>query len=200
KFCSGKVSADYAPKACVQGSDSHALSEMGRRPTFFKMQSPSVNGIRQALFDYRLKVRFPWNLKTAAYPRILSLSVNHGFFTGQTFEFHDNLNCLIGGKGTGKSTVVELLRFAFADVSDFENIRDDHNGKIQRLLGDGGTVTVKYLDGDGVTKMVSREFQPWSDQPREVRHEHGNHAAIDVPPAFFSQGEIVQMASNPWAQ
>ncbi len=126
RFCAGKVSADYKPKACTQGSDSHALKEIGQRVTYLKMDRVCLRGVRQALLDYEVKVRFPWDLKEATHPAILSLRVDQGFFGGQHFPFHDGLNCLVGGKGTGKSTVIELLRYCFDDVSTFDGIRQDH--------------------------------------------------------------------------
>ena len=34
-----------------------------------------------------------------------------GFLAGAELEFADGLNCLIGGRGAGKTTVLEFLRF-----------------------------------------------------------------------------------------
>jgi AAA domain-containing protein len=199
RFCAGKVSADYKPKACTHSSDSHALKEIGRRVTYLKMDRVSLRGIRQALLDYEVKVRFPWDYKEPTHPAILSLSVDQGFFGGQRFAFHDGLNCLVGGKGTGKSTVIELLRYCFGDVSGFDAIREDHQGKVVALIGIGGAVTVEFRDSDGDVKSIRREVQEW-DVGREVRDAAGNLAALETPPVFFSQGELVQIASTPIAQ
>jgi energy-coupling factor transporter ATP-binding protein EcfA2 len=199
RFCAGTVSQDYKPKARVQGSDSHALSEVGRRTTYLKMQEVSLRGVRQALLDYPIKVRFAWNYREATHPRIVGLAVDQGFFGGQHFEFHENLNCLIGGKGSGKSTVVELLRYCFGDVSGSELIQEDHRGKIATLVGDGGSVSVEYVDEDGEVKTIRREVQGWETE-REVRDSSGNPIDLLGVPAFFSQGELVQIASSPIAQ
>jgi predicted ATPase len=32
---------------------------------------------------------------------------------GVDLELNPNLNCIIGGRGTGKSTLLELIRYAF---------------------------------------------------------------------------------------
>lgn len=199
RFAEGLVSRDYPAKACVQGSDSHALSEMGSRVTFLKMDEVSVHGIRQALIDYPVRVRFPWNLPKSEHPRILGLSVDQGFFAGQDFVFHGNLNCLVGGQGAGKSTVIELMRYCFADVSTFEHIAIDHAGKIENLVGDGGTVEVRFQDSDGEQKKVRRQVHPWRTE-REVTDLQGNVAELLAPPAFFSQGELVDIARSPIAQ
>jgi hypothetical protein len=43
--------------------------------------------------------------------RILSLEVEGGFLDGTRLDFSDGLNCIIGGRGTGKTTVVEFIRY-----------------------------------------------------------------------------------------
>ncbi len=199
KFSTGRVSPDYPPKACTQASDAHELAEIGQRVTYLKMQERSAYGITQALLDYEDRVRFPWNLPSTTHPRILRLKVDQGFFENEEFFFHENLNCLIGGQGAGKSTVVELLRYAFEDVSQFEHIYNDHCGKLDALLGHAGKVEVEYLDSDGQTKIVCRELQPW-DTKREVRDGAGNLAEITAEPVLFSQGELVEIARSPMAQ
>ena len=39
-----------------------------------------------------------------AHHTLLSLEPTGGFLKGATFEFADGLNCIIGGRGTGKTT------------------------------------------------------------------------------------------------
>ncbi len=46
-------------RACVQGSDAHALDEIGRRPTYLKLASADLKGLRAALADCENSVRFP---------------------------------------------------------------------------------------------------------------------------------------------
>ena len=199
RFAAGKVSADYPAKACIQSSDAHSLAEMGSRITYLKMDDISVHGIRQALDDHDVRVRFPWNHMKPAHPRIVSLGVTQGFFAGQAFNFHDNLNCLVGGQGAGKSTVIEMLRYCFAAESGFEHILADHQGKIEALVGEGGVIEVSYIDSDGETKTVRREVHEWNTD-REVHDLAGNDAEIVTPPAFFSQGELVDIARSSLAQ
>ena len=50
--------------------------------------------------------------------RILSLAVEGGFLDGTRLEFSDGLNCIIGGRGTGKTTVVEFIRYILGMMPD----------------------------------------------------------------------------------
>jgi len=199
KYRSGRFASEDQLKAALQFSDAHRLDSIAQRYTFLIMESPCLEGLRQALLDPSLRVRTEWEYSSRPHPAILSLKVNQGFFQDQAFDFHRGLNCLIGGKGTGKSTVIELLRFGFGDVSSIELVKNDHDGKMEKLLCAGGVVEIDYLDGDNELKHIRRESQPWETK-REVTDAAGNQAEIRVPPVFFSQGEIVQIAVDEIAQ
>jgi hypothetical protein len=47
------------------------------------------------------------NENRARYHRIRSLTFKGGFLDGSRLAFDDGLNCIIGGRGTGETTVIE---------------------------------------------------------------------------------------------
>jgi len=49
---------------------------------------------------------------------VLSLRVTGGFLSGANLNFADGLNCLIGGRGAGKTTALEFLRFGLGLMPD----------------------------------------------------------------------------------
>jgi len=53
-----------------------------------------------------------------------------GFLDGTRIHFNGNLNVLIGGRGTGKSTIIESLRYAMALDPLGEEARKAHEGVI----------------------------------------------------------------------
>lgn len=202
KFSRGKV-VGYPARACLQASDSHKLAEIGQRYVCLKMDEVSLEGIKQALLDHEVKVRYAWDTITYQYPLMKSVKVNQGFFEGETFYFHPNLNCLIGGKGTGKSTIIELMRYCFNDISDFPDIRADTLGKVEKLLRAGGTVTVTYVDENNHELIIQREVMADNlvDANRPiVKSSTGVDAFLLSYPIFFSQGEITRIATSPIAQ
>jgi len=202
KFSQGKIHR-YPPKPCIQGSDAHSLSEIGQRLTYFKMDVVSIEGIRQALLDYEVKVRFEWDIIQITYPYIKKLSVSQGFFGEASFEFHPNLNCFIGGKNVGKSTIIEFLRYCFNDISSFEDIKQDTLGKITKLIGPGGIISVTYIDESGEELIIKRNIvDPDMDYEESpvIKTPSGEDTVISSKPMFFSQGEIFRITSSPIAQ
>jgi len=45
--------------ACIQGSDAHALNEIGRRPVYIQMEQVGLEALRSAFRDYETRIVFP---------------------------------------------------------------------------------------------------------------------------------------------
>lgn len=121
---------------CIQSSDSHSLSELGRKITRMKMETPSFEGLRQAFIDSESRIRFEEEIDTIV-PKIIELEIQGGFLNGLQIKFNDNLNCIIGGRGAGKSTLIELIRFLLDSPPTTERILKRHHEMIEKLLGNG---------------------------------------------------------------
>ena len=48
----------------------------------------------------------------AQFHRLRRLTIVGGFLDGVDIEFASGLNCIIGGRGTGKTTILEFIRYA----------------------------------------------------------------------------------------
>ncbi len=55
----GQVRGYPKKYACIQGSDAHALDEIGRRPVYIQMNRVGLEALRSALLDYEAKIVFP---------------------------------------------------------------------------------------------------------------------------------------------
>src|SRR5580693_1480683 len=75
-----------------------------------------------------------------AHHVVLSLRVTGGFLAGAEMEFADGLNCLIGGRGAGKTTALEFLRFGLGLMPDARVNQQRHraiDGLVKANLGSG---------------------------------------------------------------
>jgi len=113
--------------ARVLNSDSHTLNVLGRNAaqarklTRYKMTEPTFQGLRHALQECDSRVRLEDEVPTAT-PFVLGISIDGGFLTGQKIHFSSNLNCIIGGRGSGKSTAFEAVRCLTGAESEAEVI------------------------------------------------------------------------------
>ena len=93
-----------------------------------------------------------------AFHRIKNLKVTGGFLAGTDLTFLDGLNCIIGPRGSGKSTTEELIRYAL-NVLPGRDERDPLRKRIQTLVEStlgGGRVELVIETKDGMTYTVSR--------------------------------------------
>lgn len=97
-----------------------------------------------------------------------AFEVDAGFLQGARLEFDPRLNCIIGGRGTGKTTVIELLRFALKETIDPQR-KKAFEALIRKNL-DEGTVKVAIETREGVGYTVQRQ----RDEPARVRDGSNN--------------------------
>ncbi len=135
--------------------------------------------------------------------RIRSLRVVGGFLAGTEFGFADGLNCLIGARGTGKSSVLELIRYAldaFSTVSDGERHRIET--LVEANLSDG-TIELTVETRDGLVYKVSRRL---GDDPVVLTEEGAaTEICLRAPGSAFradiySQNQIEQIADQTLSQ
>lgn len=107
--------------AHVSGSDAHTLKEIGQRTSWIKMGIPTIDALRFALKDKVFCVLPGSEANPNHIPdfHIRQLSVKNlavcarGDVSPMRLDFNPHITSLIGGRGTGKSTVIESLRFVF---------------------------------------------------------------------------------------
>lgn len=142
------------PLALVMSSDCYRLKEseqegakahIGKRFTWVKMSKPSVESIRQAFCDPGSRIRLtstsPKDQRTHSSIRKLKIKAV-GFLDDQTVNFSPHLNCIIGGRGSGKSTVLEYLRLALSRKYP----KSVHNSveRIKRTVHEGSSIRVEW--------------------------------------------------------
>ncbi|MDP4530382.1 AAA family ATPase [Alkalimonas delamerensis] len=115
---------------------------------------------------------------------IKNLKVEEGFFSNLDLSFTSGLNVLIGGRGVGKTSIIELLRFGLASGNLSSNFNDS-SGHAISILQSSGRVSIE-LEHEGRTIDVSRsamDKQPIYSEPFS-------------PPIVFSQKEIETIGLN----
>ncbi len=108
------------PLPRVTFSDAHRLEDIGRRSTWIKMTRPDFEGLRLALEDGPQSVirsaEAIGDPNAHATEVIESIEISKAKYMGRdrplTVCFNPWLNAIVGGRGTGKSSLVEFLRIA----------------------------------------------------------------------------------------
>src|SRR5882672_5569183 len=105
-----------------------------------------------------------------AHHAILGLEVTGGFLKGAKLEFRNGLNCIIGGRGTGKTTVLEIIRYVLGLDASSTRLR---SGLLENNLG-AGRARLRIRTRDDVRYVAER---PWGDAT-QVSDEKGEPKGI----------------------
>ena len=184
--------------------DAHCVEHFGRtdRITYAKMTHLGIKGLRDALRFPDTRIRFPQNLPTPPSPILKGIRISGGeasFFEDLTVAFAENLSCIIGTRGSGKSTIVESLRYVFGynrtlnELDSLERpIRDLQNRNLQDSL-----IQVVYQTSSGDEQVLSATFDPKSNYSTKVYAPDGSYREVadveasgDFPVRLFGWSEI----------
>lgn len=138
-----QVPQDYINKKVrwtkVIGSDSHHPTGNpgdrypGSHFTWIKMSEPNFDGLRLALLDGDISVKrfdITDNPNNHSNMLVKGIDIDKARYFGRSkevsFRFNPWLNSIIGGRGTGKSTIVEFLRNTMARTNELpSSLRSD---------------------------------------------------------------------------
>ena len=131
----------------VYGSDSHDLSEIGRRSTWVRMEAATLDGLRIALMDgdgavaeYNTGSSMPGPPDHLWIEEIALTKAKHlDPKTPLRITLNPGLNTIIGGRGSGKSTILELVRKAAYRSDDLggdgeSDLRIQHDNLVAEAL------------------------------------------------------------------
>lgn len=180
------------------GSGEHGLEGIGTRCSYFKMDKINTEGLRQCFHDPDVRIRQDFEYVRAVYPYISRIAMNSGFLEGEEAFFHEGLNSILGGKGAGKSLLVEFMRFGLHQQPDVDEIREDHDSKLRDRLQEFGEVEMSVVDETGKTFTVKRAFHESEDSPSENPSQQ--EISRLFPVLFLSQSEIIRIAEKPESQ
>lgn len=153
-----KIEDKIFTKACLINSDAHYLDQIGKKTNIsrIKMEKPDFNGLRRALQDPKTRIKFEQELPQTDIKRILGVRIDKGFLDGQVVGFTENLNCLIGGRGTGKTSLIEIIRFLMAET--IPNLREEDVDSLMYKVFDGAMATLIFHDENRNIYVLQRSF------------------------------------------
>ncbi|WP_312072193.1 AAA family ATPase [Anaerotignum propionicum] len=106
-----------------------------------KMTEPSFENFVVAFKDPESRVRLYSELEENYQSCIKSIAVYGGYLDGLSFDLSDNLTTIIGGRGTGKSTIINLIRYTL-DLPIENNMKKSFDSMINTNLGSSSSIVV----------------------------------------------------------
>jgi hypothetical protein len=190
------------PVAVINASDINGPEDLKREGSscFIKMSTVSVEALRQAFLDPLSRIRLNSDPQPEPHAEFLAVTWEGGFLGDTAVHFNENLNVLVGGRGTGKSTMIESMRYALGLEPVGEDARKAHEGVVRHVLRAGTKVSLLVRSHKPSLRCYTIERSV--PNPPTVKDESGEVLTLaprDVMPGVevFGQHEISELTKSP---
>lgn len=182
-----------ADRARIMSSDAHETAKLwvnasgDERITRIKMADLDFESARTALLDPTARVKLEENIPHSV-PRFIGAKFEGGFLDGQVVRFNKNLNAIIGGRGSGKSTLVESVKVASGNQTQTKESNE-----------------FRLVDGDVWSEKITLYYQDEVGSITEFTRSKGEEllnktdpidGITQVPIESYGQGDLTKVISD----
>jgi hypothetical protein len=189
------------PVAVINASDVNSPEDLEKdgASCFIKMSNVSIEALRQAFLDPESRIRLNSDPPPEPHAEFLAVTWEGGFLDGTSVHFNGNLNVLVGGRGTGKSTMIESIRYALGLDPLGEDARKAHEGVVRHVLRSGTKISLLVRSHKPSARCYTIERS--IPNPPIVKDETGEVLTLsprDVTPGLevFGQHEISELTKS----
>ena len=149
--------SDWYP-AEVEGSDCKNIDGIGNGdPCYLKLGAFSFDAVKFALVDKDSRATV--NPVQHGHSRIQNIRFTGGTLAEKQIQFSPELNTMIGIRGSGKSSILEVIRYVleipFGEKSGDKKYKED---LVKYTMGSGGKVEMNVVDRHGKAYTISKVY------------------------------------------
>ncbi|MEG0900276.1 MAG: hypothetical protein RSF40_11280 [Oscillospiraceae bacterium] len=128
--------------AYINASDVEAPEDLDKDNTsvLIKMSEPNFENFRMAFKDAESRIRLNSERENNYQSSIDSVTITGGYLDGFTASLTENLATIIGGRGTGKSTLINIIRYALGKQPEGTDVVNEFEEMIKCNLGSSSIV------------------------------------------------------------
>lgn len=191
--------------AFVEGSDAKEIKKIGTgncvnsvtQKTYLKIGSFNFETIKYALLDKQFRLEKETTKPNNGY--IKSISFEGGKLDGTTLNLNHSMNNLIGIRGSGKSSILETIRYSLdIDLNGNQNVDFEYKTElVNALLGSGGKITSILVDNQENEYYVEKILGDRTKISRggELQHSLKPNAIVKKP-IYFGQKDLSQIGGS----
>ncbi len=181
--------------ACVEGSDNAhgGIEAIGKgKVTYVKIGDFNFEALTFALSDSENRIS-PKDKPEIKNSYIKSIAFEGGLLEGTKIDFSPELNNLIGIRGSGKSSLLEVLRYVLG-ISLPVNAADPEykNSLVERSMGSGGKAIVTVVNKQNEEYRIEKLYGQKEDIYKSNQLQTG--ISIDATgfnsPIYFGQKDL----------
>jgi len=202
-WCLGKKHASPAEfisefkslKPCVIGSDAHDLQSIGVPPngrfTWIKGDL-TFNGLRQTLYEPEARISIgtepPDEKDSTKVIKSLTVSGAKGWIADQIIDLNRDLVVIIGGKGSGKTALADLIGYAGGDF-DISNKKAFLNTAREHI--EGTQLTLEWENGG-----KDSTFEAFRSAPTEPKVRYLSQSFVESLCSYDQHTKLVRQIED----
>lgn len=173
----------------IEGSDCKSIEQIGKgRKSYIKIGDGNFDSVVLALKDYHNRISL--SEKEYKHGYIKSVELIGGKMDNQKINFSPELNSLIGIRGSGKSSIIEAIRYNL-DILPSEADSDYKTDVVKNLLESGGQIVVELQDNHRKNYKIKRILGELPHVFNENDEEIGGTInSILQTPLYFGQKDL----------
>lgn len=198
----------------LMSSDAHTLSKLGtnadgnNKVTRIKIDSLDFQAFKISLLYSKSRIRLE-ELIPERIPRFTRMRIEGGLLDKQVIDFSANLTCIIGGRGAGKSTMVESLKEGSGNKSTSGVVDSevwpvkihleyqDESGRLFNLAREKNSFVVNVDDPSEGISQIQIESYGQGETADTIQHSDSNpQVLIDFLDSFVNVSALKQEESE----
>jgi len=193
-------SKDKLP-AFVEGSDCKNMDNVGKtglqkdengnveKLTYFKIGDFNFSAVRYALTDKNNRIKTAKPIINNSY--IKSISFEGGLLDGIEINLSPELNNFIGIRGSGKSSILEILRYTLGISLSRQAVDKNYkNELIEYILKSGGKVKLIIINEHGKEYLIEKIYGQKEDIFENGTRIDASISAVFKQPVYFGQKDL----------
>jgi len=144
----------------VEGSDPKKIEDIGKgEKSYIKIGDYNFEAVKFALQDKEYRVAKEKPESKNSYIKSISFDGGSCKLDGQTIELSSSMNNLVGIRGSGKSSIIEAIRYGLNLPLDSNSVDTNYkNDLVKELLGSAGKITIKAYDSRNNEYTIERVY------------------------------------------
>lgn len=184
--------------AFVEGCDCKCIDDVGKahqqngneKRTYVKIGSYTFDALKYALLDHKERISDVLPKIEKAWLKSITFKTNK--WPDKQLSFNAAMNNLIGIRGSGKSSILETVRYAL-DIPLGKNSHEPEYKErlVQNFLGSGGKMSVELINKHGQTFVAEKIYGESTNIYLDGQLQHNlKISAVLNKPLYYGQKDL----------
>lgn len=182
--------------AVLENSDPKSFDEIGMkkrndkfRATYLKLSDFTLSAIKLALHDPQVRIKI-YEKPEMNFDKITRIKVNGTtFLSSIDIPLNPELNTLIGGRGVGKSAILESIRYCL-NLPIYQD-SDIRRKFVHEVVGSGGEIEVEVERFYGEEKLKYLCKRTIGKEPEIIDLQSSSPISLDIHQLFEGKSPVV---------